>query len=318
MPARARTLAPAVLAIAAIYAVATALVLSGIAAQHPAIPPAIAFDLTITAAFACWWLAVRPGHLRARALVRVVAIGFVAAKLLVGFQALGLAGMVAEAAVLGLLATRIHRVVRRTRAERRAGASIPAALDTAFTAVLPRRLGAVLATEVAAVWLALGGWFARPPASTFTMHRASGAVAILGVLLGLVAVETVGTHLVLAVAVSPTVALIATALSSYGALWLVGALHAIRLGGIRVLPDVIVIEKGLRARVIVPRAAIASATPITSAPAEATDLGYVAPNLVLALREPVTVHGLFGRLTTTRAIALTVDDRDAFVAALDR
>ena len=224
-------------------------------------PLAIGFDLTVTAGAAFWWFAVRPGHARPRALVSVVALGFAAAKLLVGMRALGAVAVVGELAVLGLLAVRIRRIGRIAKAERAAGRGLPAALDAGFTAVLPA--GAVasgLATEVSLVILAITGWFRTPPAG-WSMHRRSSYLVVIGVLAFLIGVESAVMHVVIARA-SPTWAIVMTALSAYSLVWLVGQGHAVRLSPLRLVGDDLVIERGALARATVPRALIASATPI--------------------------------------------------------
>src|SRR5262249_11333144 len=107
-----RSLAPAFLVVAAIYAGCTAIPMSAWA-THQVVATSVAFDLTITSTFAFWLLAVRPGHAKPKSLIRVAAIGFVVAKLLVGLGALGMVGALAEAAVVVWLGIRIRRIARR-------------------------------------------------------------------------------------------------------------------------------------------------------------------------------------------------------------
>jgi hypothetical protein len=310
-----RNLAPALLAVAAIYAVCTLIAMSTWA-SHTVVATSVAFDLTVTATFAFWLLAVRPGHAPPKALIRVAAIGFVVAKLLVGLGALGMVGALAEAAVLVWLGIRIRRIARRTRELRRAGHGLHASLDVAFTDVLrPRAVASGIATEVAAMILAVTGWFRRAPAG-YSMHRNTGFMAIVGVLCALAIVETVGMHLVI-MQWSETAAVVSTVLSAYAVLWLFGAIHAVRLSPIRFLGDDLVIERGFGARVAVPRQLVAETTPIAAKQDGALDLSYLDPNVLLVFREPVTVHRLFGRTKKADRITISVDDRDDLLAALN-
>jgi len=304
-----------VLAVAAIYTVCTAIALSTWS-SHQVVATSVAFDLTITATFAFWLLAVRPGHAKPKALIRVAAIGFVVAKLLVGLGALGMVGALAETAVVVWLGIRIRRIARRARELRRLGHSLHASLDVAFTDVLrPRAVASGIATEVSTMILTFTGWFRRAPAG-YSMHKNTGFMMIVGVLCGLAVVEAVGMHVVV-MQWSSTVAVVLTILSIYGLLWLLGMTHAVRLSPLRFLGDDLVIERGLRARLAAPRGAIAEATPIAGTVDGALDLAYFDPNVLLVFREPVTVHGLFGRTKTTDRVTISVDDRDGFLAALN-
>jgi len=113
----------------------------------------------------------------------------------------------------------------------------------------------------------------------------------------------------------PTAAWIATALSLYGAIWLVGDALALRHGGIVVGDDAIELRVGVRWRGRIPRAAIER---IERAPAtnDMLDVSILGANVVLHLREPVTLHGLLGRRRTGSRIALSVDEPDRLVTML--
>src|SRR5262249_759499 len=130
-----KALAPAFVALAVVY-VASVLIATSAIASHPMVAIAIAFDLTITATLAFWWLAGRPGHAQPKSLIRVAPLGFVIAKFVVGLGALGMVGALAELIVLIWLGIRIRRIARRTREMRRLGHSLPASLETAFVDTL--------------------------------------------------------------------------------------------------------------------------------------------------------------------------------------
>jgi hypothetical protein len=219
--------------------------------------------------------------------------------------------------VLVWLGIRIRRIARRTRELRRLGHGLHASLDVAFCETLrrPRAVASGIATEVTALILAVTGWFRRAPAG-YSMHRNSGFMMIVGVLCSLAVVEAVGMHLVV-MQWSSTAAIVLTILSIYGLLWLLGMTHAVRLSPLRFLGDDLVIERGFRARLAVPRHAIAEATPAAAKVDGALDLAYGGPNVLLVFREPVLVHGLFGRTKTADRIMISVDDRDGFLTALN-
>jgi hypothetical protein len=301
---------PAVFAVVVVYAACVAIAQTAMA-DHRAVAVAIAFDLTATATAAFWWLAVRPGHARPRALFRVAAVGFVVAKLLVGLDALGALGALAELIVLVALVVRLRRVVAATRAERRRGHGTTFALATGLAQVVPPVVAHAFAVELSAGYLALTGWFRRPPDGV-SMYRGTGYLTILGPLCVLVAIETVLVHVVVA-QVAPTAAIVVTALSVYGLIWLVGHAHAVRLQPLRVIDGAVVIERGVMARAVVPIADIAEIAAVATVPG-AIDLSLGGANIALALRTPATVHGLFGRTRRADRLLLSVDDPDALRA----
>ena len=307
-------LLPALLAVAAVYACSVVIAFT-LVPVHPQLGIAVAADLTLTAAALFWLLAVRPGHAKPAALIRVLVLGLAAARLLVGLRALGVIAIAVEAAITITLIVRGRRVVRELRALRREGHGLAAALDIALRAAIPvPLLASVLATEIATVWLALTGWFRSAPGG-FTMHRRSGVVLILGVLSVLSVIEAVAMHLIL-IRVAPTLAIVLSALSAYGLIWLIGSAHAVRLTPLRFTPAGVVIERGALRRVTVPRDAIASAAPIAIGVSDAIDLSYTDPNVLLTLHTPVEVHGPFGRRRSSSKLLLSIDDRDAFLAQL--
>lgn len=310
-----RALLPALLAVAAVYAVST--VFAFTLPKHPAIGIGIAIDLTLTAAALFWLLAVRPGHAKPAALIRVLVLGLVTARLLVGITALGVIAIGAEAVVAVYLLVRARRMLRHVRALRAEGHGLAAALDGALRTAIPiPAVASLLAVEVSTVIFAITGWFRSPPAG-FSMHRHSGIVMIVGVLSALAVVEAVVMHIIL-VRVSPVLAIVMTALSAYGLVWLVGFAHAVRLSPLRFTAHGLVIERGLMRRAIVPALSVTRAAPVAAAGDDAIDLSYVEPNVVLELDAPVHVHGMFGRTHTATKLLLSIDDRDAFFAELAR
>jgi hypothetical protein len=205
-------------------------------------------------------------------------------------------------------------VVRVSRAHPGPGpiAKVEAGLRAAGA---PARFAAFAATDVVAVWLGISGWFRRAPRDGFAMHRRKSWTAIVLVFLWLIAVETAATHLVVA-HWSPIAAWIVTGLSIYGAVWIAGDLHALRLHPLRVTPDAVIGSIGLRWRFVIPRSAIASIELADAVPDGALKAHIVEPTVVIRLHTPIEVRGLLGIRRTPTVIALTVDDPDRFLALL--
>lgn len=322
---RARALA----ALAAVVVVWSAAWLAfALAPARPAIAIAAAFDFVVTAGVVLYALAIRRGALPRWVFGATIAIGLAFARVALGAapDAGGVVlatGLALELALIATLVLRIRRARVGWRRARADGADGHAALIAALVAArLPPRVADIVATEVTLVALAVVGW--RAPvlpadARRFTVHRTGSWSLVAGVVGFLVLVEAGAVHVVLATYASTTLAWVATALSLYSAIWLLGDALALRRGGAIVSPRGVDLRIGLRWRAHVPRAAIAgleATTPGAALPADTLDLGILGATVRVSLNAPIEIHGLFGRRRVTRALALSIDDRDAFVAAL--
>lgn len=317
----------AVLGIAALVVVwgtawiAFAATRSGAAALQSTVAIAAAFDFVVTAGLALYLIAVRPKRLPRWVLGAAVTIGFVFARLVLGAAAGGgqvvmAAFLLAEVALVAMLIVRVRHARRAWRVARMAGEHRFEALIAAFVAArFPRRLAAIAATEVTLIGSALAGWRAPASANLFSVHRTNGWPLYAGVLVFLIAVESIAVHVALAAYVSPLVAWIATASSIYMALWFIGDVHALRHGGVRIEPRELEIVVGVRWRGRVPWSLVSAVDPIDATPPAALDASVLGANTIMRLRAPVRLHGMFGRAREATEIALSIDERDAFVLA---
>ena len=301
--------------LAAIYALALGCAIRGMPSSGVAL--GLAVDLTVTAAVATWWLGVRCGLLSRRAPFVVFGIGALTVRLLVlpassSHLAVGV-GIGLELLVVALIVVRAPRLVRRLR--RDAGLPLIIRLADGLEDIgVPRRVARIVTTEVSTMGLALTGWFRRAPRDGFTVHRTHHSIALHVVIAGLVALETIVFHLLLA-RVTVAGAWISTGLSIYAVIWLIGDAHALRLGRIRVERDEVVIEIARRWAAVIPRRMIVDVRRQTTV-AGAIDLAIETPTVAIELSAPVTARGPFGLTRTGTRLALTVDDAAGFVAAL--
>jgi len=149
----------------------------------------------------------------------------------------------------------------------------------------------------------------------FTVHRANGWPLYAGVLVFLVVVESIAVHIVLAAYVSPIVAWIMTASSLYMTLWFIGDVNLLRRGGAMIGVRELELVIGVRWRGRVPWENVRAIEEVAKAPADALNAGVLGANVVVRLRAPTRLHGVFGRERESTAIALSIDEREAFVAA---
>lgn len=206
-----------------------------------------------------------------------------------------------------------YRVARRT--EIYGAEAIASALQRTFGATL---VTTIIGTESALLYYSIMGWFmkwkrTRPEVLAFTYHRRSGVLAMLGGFAGLIVVETAAVHLLLHLW-NDLVAWIVTALSLYSLLWLIGYMHAIRLQPHVLDGQVLHLRSGLVWKASVPLSAIATLRAQKPTVREEKDKQYISmavggqPNLLIVLKAPLEVEGLFGRRKRVSRIGITIDD----------
>ncbi|MEZ4399197.1 MAG: hypothetical protein R3B06_04215 [Kofleriaceae bacterium] len=287
----------------------------GPATWHRTVAVAVALDLTVTAAALAWWLGVRRAGWPRWAPLVIAGAGLALAHAVVPGGVLP-AAIVVELGVLALAAARGRVAWRAGRAARATAAGPVAVVEhAALAAGVPRPLAAVVAIDLVVLGYAASGWWRRPPRDGFAMHRRKHRAAIVALLVGLITVETVALHVML-VGWSAIAAWVSTVSAAYAAVWLIADLHVLRLHPLEVTPTAVRGPVGLRWRLDVPRAAIASATLIDAVPAGAIAATVGEPTVLLCLTRPIEVRGLLGRRRAATAIALTIDDPDRFMAAL--
>lgn len=281
---------------------------------------AASVDFVLTAGVVMYFVAVRRAHLPKWVLGATLAIGFLFARLALGAAHGGrlvtMALIFAELVMLAMVVVRGRRARRAWREARAHGERRFEALTAALVAArFPRRLAAIAATEVSLLGSALVGWRAPATPNRFTVHRANGWPLYAGVLVFLIVVESIAVHIAIAAWVSPIVAWIMTASSLYMALWFVGDVNLLRRGGATVGDRDLELVIGVRWRGRVPWSQVAAIEDVTEAPTDAINAGVLGANLVVRLRAPTRLHGVFGREREGTAIALSIDEREAFVAA---
>jgi hypothetical protein len=277
-------------AVAAIWFV----VLAVVPRQHSPVAAAGALDLTCTAGAAMYFIAVRRGHLPRWMLTVTIAAGVMGARFVLhGGGAISLV-------VLGII--ELVAVTFAVRRIRRGQAGI---------------FGHVLVAELQVMASAVRGWRKpRRDPNVFTSHRTNGWTLIAGTFIGLTLVETPLVHVVLARFGHPTIGWIATGASLYSVAWIIGDVHALRHGGLVVTPDALELRLGVRWRGTISRSEIVSITRCSEAPSRAVDFSILGANVLVTVRTPVEIQGLFGRRRRVEQLALSVDDIERFEQAM--
>jgi hypothetical protein len=284
--------------------------------RHPLpVRAAIIFDLCAVPLLTWWLLMVRPGRARPRTLARVAVLCIALCALLFGREVRLLAAPL-EFGVLYIAFTSVRNALRAR------SSSDPAdALRAGLVSALGDNPAArALAYELTVFWYALFSW-GRPAPAGFTAYKRAGWVAIY-VALGIGSLgEAVAMHFLLR-RFGPLAALAGIVLHLYALTWMLGDLRALAVRPIQVQDGFLRLRIGLRWEADIPLRLIESIDPgALSAAAQAGGLrlGVIgSPNLRVALREPVELHGIFGIRKQSDKLLLQVDDPDALGAALIR
>jgi hypothetical protein len=271
------------------------------------------FDLTITIPLCYWFFVVRTGKARPLTIAPVFIVGTLLAMMLVprGEQHFvrELRMFVVPAAEVLLMGAFVQRAVRL----RRAGKSIVQSLGG------DGRLAAIVASEAMMFYYALFCWRKKPDQRGTSFHERNGWSSIVACIIVLIAAESIGVHFFLRMW-KPAAAWLWTAFDVWAIVWLLGDYHALRLRRTTIDADALHLRFGMRWNATVPLAQIESIREIREERDwKRRDVLRIAildePRWLIALREPILVHGLIGMTKEVRAFAVLPDD-DAFVTSL--
>jgi hypothetical protein len=178
------------------------------------------------------------------------------------------------------------------------------------------RVADFVSCELSILWYALFCWRRQPAEEGVTVHKRNGWGTIVACIMMMIGFESIGMHLLVQLW-SVKAAWIVTALDIYGALWLIGDYHALRLRPTYASDGILHLRYGLRWNADIPLDLIEGIDELRSE-AEWKRQGVLKmamldePKFLVRLREPVTVNGLAGIRRTIHAVAILPDDADAF------
>jgi hypothetical protein len=297
---------------------------------HPALPPAIAFDLLVVLPGLFYLCVVRRYQLPLSTVAAAFGGGLALSHWLLptaGLPLLAWAGRLAsalEVLTMGYTALRLQRIVRAYRAAHQHSTDFMANLHAAAYPVLGRLTEAVV-PEVAMLRYAVLGAWAVPEVGVgqraFSTYRESGFGALLATLAGLSVLELVAAHLVIS-HWYPTAAWVLTGLSAYSLLWLLAHGQAVRLRPILVSDTELAVRIGLGWQASITKSQLLTIEKTTNTPApspgllNAAHLLLTPPNLLLTFAEPQLVRGPYGLRRTVRRLAIYVDEPAAFAQQL--
>jgi len=193
------------------------------------------------------------------------------------------------------------------------------AIQDSCEEILPKRIANFLANEIAVFYYAFFKWKKHTPAKNeFTYHKNSGSITVLAALLFVVAIETIALHLILN-KWSPLAAWIATGVSIYSAIFLIGIIKSIPRRLIKVKEKELFIPYGIFGFTRIEYKNIKNInTGKISVLNEEKLIGISpfleneSPNVSIETDRPIKVNGLYGINKKTTKLVFTVDDLSRF------
>jgi hypothetical protein len=232
-----------------------------------------------------------------------------------------------ELALLCVVVWKVRGIYQHYRHARHQRIYFIDALETSVHSTFGKNLAIRLLTiEFSLIFLACFGFFMKfslinPQHKVFTYHRKSRYPMIFVVFLLLIVLETIGLHLLIQ-HWSPLVAWSLTGLSIYSIFWMVGDFNAIRLHPIVLAGQALHLRSGSRWSATVPLSDIVDVQRPKRNDAKSRDYLSFArageAQIVLVLKQPVRVSGLFGIAKDVSRIGLFLDDVRAFRSELDQ
>lgn len=320
-PARALVLALA--ACLALYAVDVACLATIPTGAHAyAANVAAPFDLMVCVPLAFYLLVLRPRRITPAAVLPVVYLGAGASAAIAQSGSFSLLTVLLPATLALDVAILGREGLRFVRAFRTARRTSTRPLDWFFTPFFEltrnEQASRMCALECSIWYYVLASWRARPDVPegcrAFSYHRQSGYLALSGVIMALLPVETFVVHL-LVVQWSPAAAIVLTVLSVYTLIWFAGNTRAVVLNPILVDTEAVTVRWGAYFSERVPLAAIEriQSDEPNLPKRERKDMGAMGSQPCwIVLKEPIAMRGIFGKPRPVRAINVTPDEATAF------
>lgn len=178
-------------------------------------------------------------------------------------------------------------------------------------------------TEISIFYYGLFGWTGKQEIANgkaFTYHKRSGYSVIVGVFFFLILIETLSLHLLIS-QWRTAVAWIFTSLSAYGVLFLFADLNAARKRPVIIDDHSVQIRIGFRWMLTIPFKNMSYIN--KGFEMKKNDKNFLrlvligSENIIIGLKEPVEVKGLYGISKTCNRLGLFIDNKEEFYALIN-
>lgn len=231
-----------------------------------------------------------------------------------------------EMGVLGYLAFKTYQTLQHFKLQKNHHTDFYTALTFACKEALPKRIAAILATEIAVVYYTIFGWRKRElAANEFTYFKKSGIRLLMATFIFLIFIETFALHLILQLW-SPMLAWVLTAISLYTCLQIVALLKSMTQRPI--LIDLegrkLFLRYGFFSETTISLEDIqsieASTKPLPSDKSilQFSPLGQLDKhNLILHLKSENTLQRMYGLQSSYKSLAIYVDEKEQFAKIIE-
>jgi hypothetical protein len=288
------------------------------AGRRITIAVAATFDVVVVISALYYWMLVRPGIRSPGSLAAIALTGVLRATYFYpnGTTSRAIVAGLCEAGLIGFVIVHLRRKRRRDRTNDDPLEEMKAALAS----VLPMPGAArLLAAELGVLYYALLSWRGKPhvasDAQAFSIYRRVGQADLLGVLPVLCLFEIVPVHLLLK-HWSPAWAWIATGVSAYSVIWLIGMARAFRLRPVLVGRDYVLLRYGLLFQLRVPKEMILRVRTAEVRERICAVPRGSEPTVCIELTSGMDAEGMFGIRKRVNRVAVTPDDGSGFQQAL--
>jgi hypothetical protein len=174
----------------------------------------------------------------------------------------------------------------------------------------------IIASEISVMYYSLFFWKAKNECAEnvpiFTYHKKSGYIALAGVILAVLVIETFAMH-ALILSWSETAAYIMLGLSLYTLLFIIADMVSIIKRPILFIDGRVFIRTGIRWRADFPVSEIESTEKLRDKKEGVQDISPGGrPNILIHLKNPVTFTGVYGITKKVKSFSLFSDDPSGF------
>lgn len=226
-----------------------------------------------------------------------------------------------ELGIISWLIYQVHKIIRGVNKKEYSVRDFPEVLKTfLLKRGNTKTMANIISSEASLFYYTFVGW-KKPNGLTpfeFSTYKSSGYQSVFILVLFLLPVETFVLHLWLQ-SYSTALAWVLTGISIYSFFFVLGDRNSIRHRPIVLEKKSLVLNTGLRWQVSLPyeliqKIELREGDENTEKFANLTTFGY--GNVMLNLKEPTKIHGIYGIKKTANKIALSIDEREDFMKQL--
>ena len=286
---------------------------------------AVTIDLVFTIPF-IYFLLIRKKNIPKTTTVPLFVIGILPASYLVPQQYQSLLNVIkswvvpiVEVSVLIFIILSVRKAIKAYKANKTGSFDFFTTLKTTASEVLSKRFSQFFAMEIGTVYYGFFHWkkITLKP-NQYTYHKNTGTVTMLGAFIFIIVIETIALHLLLS-KWNTTVAWVLTILSIYSGIQILGFLKSMSKRPYTIEANTLYLRYGIMSEAVIPINLIETIELSTQEMEFKGDIRKLSPlggmeshNMMIILREKLTLTGLYGIKKEYKTLAFNVDEKVEF------